>query len=135
MDILTFEYILKGLKDYNGSVEKNYGNEVVSLLPKNATFPLTILTEVRNLPYRGYNHCQERISSLGVMVKIYANNKGSKHRDEIARLLAKNADDYLNNIGLVRVSYNYNDGVYGEGVYEIIMTYSGTHNEYRQRFI
>lgn len=135
MDILTFEHILNGLKDYNNSVEKNYGNDVVSLLPKNATFPLTILTEVRNLPYRGYNHCQERISSLGVMVKIYAKNKGSKRRDEIARALAKIADDYLTNIGLTRVSFNANDGVNEGSLYEIIMTYNGTHNEYRQRFI
>lgn len=135
MDIMTYENILQGLKDYNATIEQNYGNVVVKYPTKNTTFPHTQFNENRNVANPNYNTCYERVSGVGYLVKIYAKTKGSVDKLTIARALAKIADDYLTNIGLTRVSYNVFVNEEGGAICEIVMTYSGNLHENRRNLI
>ena len=135
MDILTYEYLLQGLKDHNESVKQNYGNEILRLAPTKPEYPLTILREIRNSA-TNYNSCYERVSSVGYRADIYAKNKGKITRDIVARTIAQEVDEYLSGIGLTRISKNENELIDEQGAYyHIILTYSGNLNEYRRKFI
>lgn len=135
MDILAYEYILQGLKDYNAIVEENYGNVIVRYPTKKPTFPHTQFNENRNVANPNYNSCYEKVASVGYSVKIYAKTKGSVDKLTIARALAKIVDDYLTNIGLTRVSYNVFDNEEDGAICEIVMTYSGNLHENRRNLI
>ena len=136
MDILAYEYILQGLKDYNDTIEKNYGNVIVKHPTKDTTFPHTQFVEMRNVANSNFNGCFDKVASVGYYVKIYAKSKGSKFdKLTIARELAKIADDYLTNIGLNRVSYNVFDNEESGAICEIVMTYSGNLHENRRNLI
>ena len=135
MDILTYEYLLQGLKDHNERATKNYGNTVVRLAPTEPKYPLTILREIRNSA-TNYNSCYERVSSVGYRADIYAKNKGNITRDIVARTIAQQVDEYLSGVGLTRVSKNENELIDEQGTYyHIILTYSGNLQENRLRFI
>ena len=135
MDILTYEYLLQGLKDHNERVDNNYGNEILRLAPTEPKHPLTILREIRNSA-TNYNSCYERVSDVGYRADIYAKNKGKITRDIVARTIAQQVDEYLSGIGLTRISKNENELIDEQGAYyHIILTYSGNLNEYRRKFI
>ena len=135
MDILTYEYLLQGLKDHNASAEKNYGNQILRLAPTKPDYPLTILREIRNSP-TNFNTCYERVSSVGYRADIYAQNKGKITRDIVARTIAQIVDEYLSGVGLTRISKNENELIDEQGAfYHIILTYSGNLQENRFRFI
>ena len=135
MDILTYEYLKQGLTAYNEQNGKPYGNAVVGKAPKNPTYPLTIFNEIRNVS-TNRNSCHERVASVGYSVKIEAKNKGTKVENQtIAREVAQFVNGYLEYYNLKRISYNENTSVNDDSIYEIIMTYSGTLNEYRRKFI
>ena len=135
MDILAYEYMLQGLKDYNATIEQNYGNVVVKYPTKSTTYPHTQFLENRNVANSNYNSCYERVASVGYSVKIYAKTKGSVDKLTIARTVAKICDDYLTNIGLTRVSYNVFENEEGGAICEIVMTYSGNLHENRRNLI
>lgn len=135
MDILAYEYILQGLKDYNSIVEQNYGNVIVKYPTKNTTFPFTHLVEIRNVANSSFNSRFDKVASVGYSTKIYAKTKGSVDKLTIAREIAKIVDEYLTNIGLNRVSYNVMDNEEGGAICEIIMTYSGNLHENRRNLI
>ena len=135
MDIYAYDYLLEGLKKFNNSQERNYGNTVVSRPTTDTEFPLTIFEEIRNVANANFNTCFDRVASVGYMVKIYAKTKGNMDRQMIARKCAKICDDYLSSVGLLRVSYNANEAVNDNSIFEIIMTYSGNLHENRRKFI
>ena len=135
MDILTYEYLLNGLKEYNKQIEQNYGNVVVATPPTNPTYPLTVFDEIRNVANLNYNSCYERLSSVGYRVDIYAKTKGSVSKQIIARRIAQEVDEYLTNVGLTRVSFNVSELENDSSIYHIIITYSGNLHENRRRFI
>ena len=135
MDILAYEAILQGLKEYNGKATQNYGNAIVRTPPTSPTYPLTVFTEIRNVANTNFNSCFERVSSVGYRADIYAKTKGKITKDEIARKIAKLVDEYLNNIGLTRVSFNISELENDGSIFRIIMTYSGNLHENRKRFI
>ena len=135
MDILTYEYLLQGLKDYNSTISENYGNVVVATPPTKPTYPLTIIDEIRNVANPNYNSCYERVSSVGYRVDVYAKTKGSVSKQIIARKIAQEVDNYLTNVGLTRASFNVSDLENDSSIYHIIMTYSGNLYENRRRFI
>lgn len=135
MDIFAYDYMLQGLRKHNESVEKNYGNVVVKYPTKDTTYPHTVFDEIRNVANPSYNTCYERVASVGYMVRIYAKTKGKIDKQTIARLCATISDEYLTNIGLTRVSYNANESINDNSIYEIIMTYSGNLYENRRKFI
>ena len=135
MDILAYEYMLQGLKDYNSTIEQNYGNVVVATPPTNPTFPLTVFDEIRNVANPNYNGCFERVSSVGYRADIYAKTKGNITKQIIARRIAQEVDNYLTNVGLTRVSFNVSELENDSSIYHIIMTYSGNLQEFRRKFI
>ena len=135
MDILAYEYMLQGLKDYNATIEQNYGNVVVATPPNNPTYPLTVFDEIRNVANPNYNGCFERVSSVGYRADIYAKTKGSVSKQIIARRIAQEVDKYLTNVGLTRVSFNVSELENDSSIYHIIMTYSGNLHENRRKFI
>ena len=135
MDILAYEYMLQGLKDYNATIEQNYGNVVVATPPTNPTYPLTVFDEVRNVANPNYNSCYERVASVGYRVDIYAKIKGSVTKQTIARKIAQEVDEYLTNVGLTRVSFNVSGLENDNSIYHIIMTYSGNLHENRRNLI
>ena len=135
MDILAYEYMLQGLKDYNATIEQNYGNVVVATPPTNPTYPLTVFDEIRNVANPNYNSCYERVASVGYRANIYAKTKGSISKQIIARRIAQEVDKYLTNVGLTRVSFNVSELENDSSIYHIIMTYSGNLHENRRNLI
>jgi hypothetical protein len=135
MDILAYEYMLQGLKDYNATIEQNYGNVVVATPPTNPTYPLTVFDEIRNVANPNYNGCFERVSSVGYRADIYAKTKGSVSKQIIARRIAQEVDRYLTNVGLTRVSFNVSELENDSSIYHIITTYSGNLQEFRRKLI
>lgn len=135
MDILAYEYMLQGLKDYNATIEQNYGNVVVSTPPTNPTYPLTVFDEIRNVANPNYNSCYERVASVGYRADIYAKTKGSVSKQIIARRIAQEVDRYLTNVGLTRVSFNVSELENDSSIYHIIITYSGNLHENRRKLI
>jgi hypothetical protein len=135
MDIYAYDYMLQGLKDCNDDAEKNYGNVIVKYPTKDTTYPHTVFSEIRNVANPAFNTCFERVASVGYSVRIYAKTKGNIDKQTIARVCAKISDDYLSAIGLTRISYNANESINDNSIYEIIMTYSGNLYENRRKFI
>lgn len=135
MDILAYEYMLQGLKDYNATIEQNYGNVVVATPPNNPTYPLTVFDEIRNVANPNYNSCYERVASVGYRADVYAKTKGSVSKQIIARRIAQEVDRYLTNVGLTRVSFNVSELENDSSIYHIIITYSGNLHENRRNLI
>lgn len=135
MDILAYEYMLQGLKDYNATIEQNYGNVVVATPPTNPTYPLTVFDEIRNVANPNYNSCYERVASVGYRADVYAKTKGSVSKQIIARRIAQEVDRYLTNVGLTRVSFNVSELENDSSIYHIIITYSGNLHENRRKLI
>lgn len=135
MDILAYEYLKEGLKEFNEKSGKPRGNVVVSYPTKDTTYPHTVFDEIRNVANASYNTCFDRVASTGYVARIYAKTKGNITKQQIAREIAQMVDIYLTNCGLLRVSYNANESINDDSIYEIIMTYSGNLHENRRKFI
>ena len=141
MDILAYDYILEGLKQFNTKIDQNYGNVIYSEPPtfgknKTISYPITIFEENTNTANAQYNSCHDKVSSLSYVVDIYAKSKGNITKKTIARKIAKEIDTYLTEyVGLVRVGF-MSDGLLGDGsLHRIVMTYSGNLHENRRKFI
>ena len=134
MDILAYEYLKEGLKDYNEKSGKPYGNVIVSFSSTNSTYPHTAFDEIRNVS-TNMNSDFDRVSSLGFAVRIYAKTKGNITKQTIARTIAEMVDNYMRHFKLNRVSYNANESVNDNSIYEIVMTYTGNLHENRRKFI
>lgn len=135
MDILAYEYTFQNLKDYNDSLEQNYGNTVVTTPPTNPTFPLTIFEEIRNTANTAYKTAFDRVASVGYRLDIYAKTKGNLSKRIIARGIAEMLDNFLSRIGLTRISFNVSELENDSSIYHIIITYSGNLHENRRKFI
>lgn len=136
MDIVVYDNILAGLKNYNDALSQNYGNTVVAFPPATPTYPLTVFDEIRNVGNRYYNTDFDRLSSMGYRADIYAKTKGNVTKQTIARKLAQDIDTFLTReIGLNRVSYNVSEIENDGSIYHIIITYEGTLHENRRKFI
>ena len=135
MNIQAYDKIFYGLKSYNDSIEQNYGNTIVSYPPNTPSYPLTIFEEIRNVPNASYNGRFEKISSVGYRCDIYAKTKGNVTKHTIARKIAQIVDNYMENIGLLRVSFNVSELENDSSIYHIIMTYSGNFHENRNNLI
>lgn len=135
MDILAYEYLKEGLKEFNEKSGKPRGNVVVSYPTKDTTYPHTVFDEIRNVANASYNTCFDRVASTGYVARIYAKTKGNITKQQIAREIAQMVDIYLTNCGLLRISYNANESINDDSIYEIIMTYSGNLHENRRKFI
>lgn len=135
MDIYASELIYEGLKSYNERMGKPYGNEVVDAEPLDPIYPVTIIQEVRNVQNPLYRSPMERVSSIGFSVEIYAQDMGEKTKKQIARELAKLADEYMTNQHFDRVGFVPDGLVRDASLHRIIMTYSGNLHENTRRII
>ena len=135
MDILAYNYLYDGLVDMNEKSGKPRGNVIVHYPTSNPTYPYTVFDEIRNVANASYNTAFDRVSSTGYVARIYAKTKGKVDKQTIAREVAQMVDKYLTYCGLLRISYNANESVNDNSIYEIIMTYSGNLHENRRRFI
>lgn len=134
MDILAYNYLYDGLVDFNEKSGKPLGNAIVHYAPEKPTYPLTIFDEIRNVA-TNFNSCFDRVASTGYMARIYAKTKGKVDKQTIAREVAQMVDKYLTYCGLTRISYNANESLNDNSIYEIILTYSGNLHENRRNFI
>ena len=142
MDNKVYFQILNSLKEYNKSLNENYGAEIYSLPPKldktkTLNFPIAIFHQVGNAQNPSFNSPFDRVSSVRYVIDIYAKNKGEKIlRNEIALDLSEKFDAFLSNsCNLLRQSTNEFD-LEGEGtIYRVTMTYSGNLHENRRKFI
>lgn len=135
MDILAYNYLYDGLVDMNEKSDKPRGNVVVHYPTSNPTYPYTVFDEIRNVANASYNTAFDRVSSTGYVARIYAKTKGKVDKQTIAREVAQMVDKYLTYCGLLRISYNANESVNDNSIYEIIITYSGNLHENRRKFI
>lgn len=135
MDIIVSEYIYDGLKKYNVMKQSPYGNDVVDEEPLDPVYPLTIISEIRNTANARYNTPYDKLSSVGYAVDIYAQAKGSISKKQIAREIAEIVDEYMTNIGLLRVGFVPDGLVRDASLYRITMTYSGNLHENRRTII
>ena len=135
MDILTYDYLKDGLKKWNEKQGKPYANEIVSYPTTNTSYPHTVFDEIRNVANASYNTPFDRVASTGYAVRIYAKTKGNVTKQFIARTIAQMVDKYLTNCGLTRISFNANESVNDNSIYEVIVTYSGNLHENRRKFI
>lgn len=134
MNTKFYNDLLNALREYNGSME-NYGNKIVKYPPKDATYPHTQFSEIRNTPISTYNGCFERVTSVGYLARIKAKTKGNIDKETIARHCAKIVDDFCVRVGLMQGSYNIHDDVLDNSIVEIILTYSGNLSENRYKLI
>lgn len=135
MDILAYNYLYDGLVDMNEKSGKPRGNAIVHYPTSNPTYPYTVFDEIRNVANASYNTAFDRVASTGYVARIYAKTKGKVDKQTIAREVAQMVDKYLTYCGLLRISYNANESVNDNSIYEIIMTYSGNLHENRRTFI
>lgn len=135
MDIITYDLIFDGLKEYNDSLSNNYGNSIVAYPSANPTYPYTVFEEIRNVAMPRHNGYLDRVASVGYRADIFAKTKGNVTKQKIARTITKNVDDYLNKMGLLQVSYNVSELENDATIYHIILTYSGNLHENRRKLI
>lgn len=135
MDILAYNYLYDGLVDMNKKSGKPSGNVIVHYPTANPTYPYTVFDEIRNVANASYNTAFDRVASTGYVARIYAKTKGKVDKQTIAREVAQMVDKYLTYCGLLRISYNANESVNDNSIYEIIITYSGNLHENRRKFI
>lgn len=135
MDIYAYEHIVKGLENFNELKDKPFGNTVVQIAPTKPTYPLTVVDEIRNIAIKNYNTEYGKFSNLGFRVDIFAKTKGKISKQTIAREISELVDEYFSSIGLTRVSFNISELENDSSIYHIILTFSGTLNEYRRKFI
>ena len=135
MDILAYNDLYDGLVDMNDKSGKPRGNVIVHYPTANPTYPYTVFDEIRNVANASYNTAFDRVASTGYVARIYAKTKGKVDKQTIAREVAQMVDKYLTYCGLLRISYNANESVNDNSIYEIIMTYSGNLHENRRKFI
>lgn len=135
MDILAYNYLYDGLVDMNENSGKPRENVIVHYPTANPTYPYTVFDEIRNVANASYNTDFDRVASTGYVARIYAKTKGKVDKQTIAREVAQMVDKYLTYCGLLRISYNANESVNDNSIYEIIMTYSGNLHENRRKFI
>lgn len=131
MDILAYEYLKQGLKNYNDKIGKPRGNVVVSYPTKDTTYPHTVFDEIRNVE----NLVAQKVASTGYKVDIYAKTKGKIDKQIIAREIAQEVNKYLTSQNLRRISFNASPQVNDDSIYQITMTYSGNLHETRRKFI
>lgn len=135
MDILASDLIYNGLKEFIASRGNPYGCSVVDEEPYEPTYPLIIISEIRNTANPSYNTPFEQISSIGYSLNIYAQTMGEISKKQIARELAKLADEYMSAINLLRSGFVPDGLVRDNSLHRIIATYVGNLHENTRRII
>lgn len=141
MDISAYDKVKQGLKDHFSAMDlpKMFSPNIVGFEPSKPTYPQLIIDEIRNVPYNlnAVREFRQNIRDLGIRVDITAKQSGNKTKQDIARIIAEYADDYLSKcLGLRQVSWNAfsRDGQNGD-LYHITIIYSTPYWEERGKFL
>ena len=141
MDNKVYFILLEGLKEYNKSLDRNYGTSIYSLPPKlnknqELKFPIVRFYQVGDTQNPNFNSPFDRVSSKRFVLDIFTKDRGKILRNEIALDLSEKFNDFLSDeCGLLRTSYNEFDLEAQGSIYRISMTYSGNLHENRRKFI
>lgn len=137
MDITVYDRILEALKEYNNTLEQNYGNVVVRTAPSNPTYPHTVFDEIRNDPFQRTNiRPLDKVDNLGYEMIVYAKTKGKIDKQKIAREVAGKLDDFLANvIGLKQISMNPQPLLNDSSTYGVNVRYGAKYFENRARIL
>ena len=135
MDIEASELIYNALKAFVESKGNPYGCTVVDEEPYNPTYPVIIISEIRNVSNTSFDTPFDRVASIGYSIDIYAQSMGDKTKKQIARELAKLADEYMCNQNFKRVGFVPNGLVRDNSLHRILATYSGNLHENTRRII
>lgn len=137
MIITVYDEIFEALKEYNDTLEENYGNVIVGTAPSDPTYPLTVFDEISNAPSRRTNiKPLDRVDGLGYELNIYAKTMGEVLKQTIARAIAKQLDDFLTvEIGLTQLSMNPVPNVNDSSIYRINIRYSAKYYENRAKIL
>lgn len=136
MDLKAPDIIFERLKEFNSRFTDNYGNVVCDYVPDNPTFPITIFSLVTNTQNPQFRSYVDRVASVSFMIDIYAKNKGKKvTKKQVANRIAEIVDEYMSNIGLLRVTFTPDNIVDDNSQYRITMVYQGNLHENSRTFI
>lgn len=137
MDIQVYEDMVEAVKYCNSKINKNYGNVIVRYQTANSTYPHTVVREIRNKTLQGYGTRREKVSTLGYRITIFAKDKGTVSKQQIARELMKHIDDFMQyNIGLELVNMNEGDLENSNSdIYPIDLFYNTNWYENRRRIV
>lgn len=137
MNIWIYDNIYDGMVIHNEShASENYGNKVVKYAPTSPTYPLTVFDEIKNVVVKNYRTKYDKLTSNGYRLDVYAKTKGNVTKQEIARKIAKQMDDYLTDrVGLIQVSFNVMPLENDDSIYHITIMYENTFHINRAKFI
>lgn len=136
MDIVLYEQILKGLKDYNDSVGENFGNVVLAYPTVEPTYPYTVVEEIRNVTNPKFKSFRDKVANMGYRVDIYSKTKGLVSKQTIARTIAKQVDEFFTSyVGLTQNSWNISELENDSSLYHIVVTYTGSLHENRRKIL
>lgn len=135
MDLQASNIIFERLKEFNSRFE-SYGNMILDYIPDKPTFPITIFSEITNTQNPQFRSSVDRVSSVSYMIDIYATNIGKKiTKKKVANRIAEIIDEYMDNIGLLRVTFTPDNIVDDNSKYRITMVYQGNLHENSRTFI
>lgn len=138
MDITVYDKIYEAfelaLKDFN--TESGFNVAIAHYAPSKPTYPLIVLSEIRNQPHGKFYAYNEGISSMGYKVDIFAKTKAPYSKQDIARKIMRFAVDFMQRrIKLLHIGTGFfeNVGTNGE-LYEIALTFQQNFNEKQEYF-
>lgn len=147
MDITVYDKLYEALKialnEFNDA--SGFKANISPYSPDEPSYPLFILTEVRNQPHSQYNGIRQRVSSLGYKVDIFAKtmlvtqpNKKKEvvNKQQICRQLMQFITDFMQvKIGLNLISNNNFDSVGTQGeLYQITLVFQQNFYENKEYF-
>lgn len=135
MDLKASNIIFERLKEFYSRYGK-YINTILDYIPDKPSFPITIFSEITNTQNPQFRSSVDRVSSVSYMIDIYATNIGKKiTKKEVANSIAEVIDKYMDNIGLLRVTFTPDNIVDDNSKYRITMVYQGNLHENSRTFI
>ena len=135
MDIQVYNNLYEALKNYVAEKGNPYGVCVVNDVNTDTKYPFIFIEEPSSNPYNGYERGYERVSLNTYRIEVFAKDKQKTSKQQIARELAKLADDFLIMVGLNRTSSNANTPTLDGALYRYTSMYNGYWHENRIRFI
>ena len=126
--------VYESLKEYISNLENNYGNEILKVPPKNKCFPHTLFRTITDI--QTDNNCRGKKSTKGYRIDIFAQDRKGMLRVDIAEKIFEQINYFMCDIvGLEQQGYASFDVGNNSETTQITVTYVGTLDEFRVRFI
>ena len=134
MNIIKYEELAEALESFVEKCGNPYNAKVTQVITKNTEFPVIRIVEIRNTTNQRANTYIQKVATVGYMVEIYAKNSNKILKSRIARELAQMVDNFMEAQRLIRMEYSSSDNEQNS-ICRIVLTYMGTLDEYRNKFI